>query len=870
MKKLFCLLSIFLFINAKAQSPQIWDSVAFGGFGQGTGYEFETAMDTFQDKLYAGVSVFSSQGRVYSSTDGLWNSFNEDAAFTSINNVNGNDYVKAMRSGGGFLYVAVSNWNGPGASIYFFNGSIWQNAGALPLGNYAASEQPEIKFIEFFQGNFYFFVNTSSSTYGFRVIKCNPGIVNSYSIVYDAPNNSNEGSTINATTIFNNKIYFLSNGNLDRSFVFDGSSVSTNPTLTSSIFANPDNWDITALGVFNGEIYAGTYNSNTGAEIYKSSDGANFSVVHSGGFTSGSDVNSINKLMEYKNELWVVATGNGYGTINKTNTSGQVSGGSAIAVIYHSPDGNNYTRSNTPGHGDINSVASSSILFGYKNRLYHGYDMSTGAAIWKHCYTPTANFTMNPNDSTCRYSLVNCNFTGNGANELQWYDDAINTGTGQTHATSFNTVGTHTLSVYAENSSPACAVNFSQTIYVAPEISLSIVQTPSGNICPGQAVSVSMNWTGGVGTSYTYNWSSGGVYPSFTTPSFSVTGISTGGFTPSLITNKGCSASDFHLISVDPATALTGTVTANTAGIIGAGDVYLFKYQPGNAYLDTVGSVVINAGGVYQFNNLDYGTYLIKAHPNTGTYPNTIPTYYDSIYVSWATAKTKFHGCSQLDTANIRVIEVVPSVGPGTVSGRITEDAGYGNKTNGVMQPGDPIPGIDIKLGKKPGGSAQARTTTNSNGDYNFPNVPLGDYYIYVDIPNIGQDSTREVSITAGNPASTNNDYKVDSLKIFVDTTAVGIAFAQLNAEKGIKAYPVPSYGDVNFEYFLTENNDVSLEILDINGKIIAKLHEGKQSAGTYIVKINARQLRLNAGNYVLRLNKKQSKPETVKFILQD
>jgi hypothetical protein len=871
MKKLFYLLSLLIITQLKAQSPQIWDSVAIGGFGLGSNYAFETAMDTFQGKLFAGLSDnFGGFAKIVYSSDGLLNSFTEETGFTSINNINGNQYIRCMRSAAGYLYAAVSNYSGTSASVFFFDGNNWNNAGSLPLGNYAAIEQQEIKHIEFFQGNFYFFISSSSTTFGFRIISCAPGAINGWNIIHEAPSLNDDGSWIKSTCIFNNKIYFASSGNVNKFFEYDGVSVTINSAGPTTILANPNNYEMTALGVFNNEMYVGTYNNGTGAEIFKTADGNSYVQVLSGGFTSGIDVYAINKITEYNNELWVAATGNGYGVINRNSNSATVQGGSAIAVIYHSPDGINYFRSNTPGYGDINSFANSSNLIGFKNRLYHGYDMTAGGSMWKHCYTPVANFTMNPNDSTCRYSLVSCNFTGSGANEIQWYDDATNTGTGTTHNTSFNTVGTHTLSVYAENSSPACAANFSQTIYIAPEISLSIIQNPAANICPGQPVSVSMSWTGGVGTSYTYNWSSGGVYPSFTTQSFSVTGISTGGFTPSLISNKGCSASDFHLISVDPATALTGTVTANTAGIISAGDVYLFKYQPGNAYLDTVGSVALNASGVYQFNNLDYGTYLIKAHPNTGSFPNTIPTYFDSIYVSWATAKTKFHGCSQLDTANIRVIEVLPSLGPGLVTGRITEDAGYGNRINGVMQPGDPIPGIDIKLGKKPGGSAQARTTTNSNGDYSFPNVPLGDYYIYVDIPNIGQDSTREVSLTSGNPTSPNNDYKVDSIKIFVDSTAVGIAYALNSAPNGIKAYPVPSIGDVSFEYFLTENEEISISIFDLNGKKVCVLFEGKQNAGSYILKMNSSTFKLEAGNYLFNLNRKSGKTESVRFILQE
>lgn len=44
---------------------------------------------------------------------------------------------------------------------------------------------------------------------------------------------------------------------------------------------------------------------------------------------------------------------------------------------------------------------------------------------------------------------------------------------------------------------------------------------------------------------------------------------------------------------------------------------------------------------------------------------------------------------------------------------------------------GAPLKGVDIKLGKNPGGQAAARTmTTNENGDANFGILEKGEYYV--------------------------------------------------------------------------------------------------------------------------------------------
>lgn len=44
---------------------------------------------------------------------------------------------------------------------------------------------------------------------------------------------------------------------------------------------------------------------------------------------------------------------------------------------------------------------------------------------------------------------------------------------------------------------------------------------------------------------------------------------------------------------------------------------------------------------------------------------------------------------------------------------------------------GAPLKGVDVKLGKNPGGKAAARTmTTNKDGDVNFGNLEAGEYYV--------------------------------------------------------------------------------------------------------------------------------------------
>jgi hypothetical protein len=71
---------------------------------------------------------------------------------------------------------------------------------------------------------------------------------------------------------------------------------------------------------------------------------------------------------------------------------------------------------------------------------------------------------------------------------------------------------------------------------------------------------------------------------------------------------------------------------------------------------------------------------------------------------------------------------------------------------------GAPLKGVDVKLGKNPGGSPAARATTDSKGKFNLGVVPAGSYTLSFDFPEepkLNQDSgtvsTREKGPSAVN-----------------------------------------------------------------------------------------------------------------------
>jgi hypothetical protein len=324
-------------------------------------------------------------------------------------------------------------------------------------------------------------------------------------------------------------------------------------------------------------------------------------------------------------------------------------------------------------------------------------------------------------------------------------------------------------------------------------------------------------------------------------------------------TNPGPCAS--ASVVVDASNDITGIVTTNTAGPVPiTGMVQLFRYEGPLTKWDSVTYQNLNASGIYTFNAVNSGSYIIMCIPTSTT---LVKTYAPS-NTTWKNATVFSHGCVANYTINIDVVPMATiTPGPGVLAGKIVEGTNYGGRGVSVA-PGNPIGGLTIKGGRNPGGNIVAQGRTNSSGEYTISGLPISGpgetYFVFVDIPGNDTAGTHHRAITSGTTMYTDIDFVVDSDYVRpVDYT--GIKELKLAGEL-VRVYPNPARDLVYIQLDAKNESSISLELYNLFGKKIlsenytavqsefkTSIDVGKLPRGIYFVK-----LKLNTGDARIKL----------------
>jgi PKD repeat protein len=309
---------------------------------------------------------------------------------------------------------------------------------------------------------------------------------------------------------------------------------------------------------------------------------------------------------------------------------------------------------------------------------------------------------------------------------------------------------------------------------------------------------------------------------------------------------QNCYGKDTIVDTVVQGTAIYGTASY-TLGPITGGTAVLMPYQSYYVAFDTCQTATVDAAGNYFFNNALDGDYVIKIFPDTLLNPTLISTYYLDAW-AWDSATVLTHGCVADDVANITMVEMIGvGGGIGLAQGIVQQGIGFGRAN------GDPVHGVDVKLGITGTDQIVDQTTTDVLGQYTFSNLIFGNYSIYVDIPGLERDSVYDIVIDAVNNQFPNLNYLVDSVAIFV---LPNIGIEEIDAtDPSFKIYPNPVKENATINYSIHSNADVKLDIYNISGTKVMSVVNMNQSPGDYTINFNPTTNKLKSGIYFMALS---------------
>jgi hypothetical protein len=555
---------------------------------------------------------------------------------------------------------------------------------------------------------------------------------------------------------------------------------------------------------------------------------------------------------------------------------------------------NRYLSSNLDLPNIISGTDISNTLQGYTNSyklqlfnstLYTAGYLSNGSPypysygdIWR-LFIPKTTFkdSLKAGTSFCQNDTLFLKSTATNSNTYNWFLNNNLYSINKDTTYILSNAGTYTLMLKSFNGTVgSIGDSIAKVITVNQSPTVNNLSASPNNICQGQVDTISTIIFSNIPYTSTWTLNSSLTYTSSTNQLVFTPPAGTYTIAVSVKdTNKCVGASTATAsINVNINNALSGIIKEPNGNAVTAGKVYLFEKKTSNVGLadsianTSIGTYTLNSNVYnYTFPQVPIGNYYIKVIADTISYLLSVGTYYSNNpnAFQWDSAIVIPHNTCAAgnDTANVKIIETQGLKGPGTVSGDIRLVTGFGLRlaNNPNQTYGAPLKGIDVKLGKNPGGGCAARTTatttmTSSSNvvyTYQFDSVPLGNYRIYVDIPNYGMDSVRAVTLSSSDTASINNNYYVDSTLIRVDTAQVTGIFKQSSVNNIIKVYPNPAADVAYLDFENTTAQNINLQLYDIAGKQITVLYNQKMLHGLQTITVNLAELQLNKGIYFIR-----------------
>lgn len=256
------------------------------------------------------------------------------------------------------------------------------------------------------------------------------------------------------------------------------------------------------------------------------------------------------------------------------------------------------------------------------------------------------------------------------------------------------------------------------------------------------------------------------------------------------------------------------------------GFAYLYRIH-GNELVPIDTNIFYNNMGLYVFNDLLPGKYIVKAGltPGSENAAGYFPTYYTES-VNWANASI-LDLQDTIYNANIymKSLPAQSFSGPGYISGTVNLSDEFADKYDELDKP---VEMILYSEALEP----LAFTFTDGTGFFSFDQLDYGTYFLNADLTGWNGEY---LPVTL-DPAV----YIVESLSItLLLSSTFDIAEPGNNPALNINIYPNPFKDVLNIELVLEKEELIMLEIMDICGRVVYK-HSCVLSSGSHYIRIPA------------------------------
>jgi hypothetical protein len=259
----------------------------------------------------------------------------------------------------------------------------------------------------------------------------------------------------------------------------------------------------------------------------------------------------------------------------------------------------------------------------------------------------------------------------------------------------------------------------------------------------------------------------------------------------------------------------------------------------------------IEPGGIYRFSGVPYGKYYIYAMltPGSSYFFKYMPTYYKSS-ISWQEATLISTGEPNAWYPIILISSTNNYQGNSIINGSI-------HWTDASGAPMSPATNVEIVL-YNTAGEPVAYTFSESDGTYQFNNLPYGEYTIQAEMQ--GKDTQRTPVVLTENSTNVNIDFRINESAIYF----LGIDALNKPAILVGNPYPNPVVDNLYLELNVPAHVTATVEVIDMQGRIIQReLTELSQGNN----RISLETGRLKKGVYQLRIKTDGNKPIQRRFV---